>query len=574
MPFNIDDEFMEICANVLYGSPVSEPQSATTAPCGEASPAIDLHEIVGNAARRRRAYAPAVSRVESVRPVGIVSDFDDDMDFAPLDDDEDHPVDSSGSFTFSEWARDICADAIRARIPTTSADPHTVNPRPASPRDPNAVRCYFCNGDSMTHDDNGLHGGHTVYSHGYYYDSGRVTPRRDRRTLNICNRCFEHEINTVVCDHCGDVFTSDSMFAVIENGERHNYCPVCAAAMHAYVCPICGGFFMGGEGDHPVCENCRENAVTCDICGSIVHRNESITDDTGRVLCENCAYMALNNINCVQGWDYRPQRFFTHSTLSESGLRTPLYMGVEVEMDIPVKVVRNMGSAKRFEATARHSHKLYEMNQPVYFKHDGSLNCGFEIVSHPCTLAYHTSEVEWKKMFRASIKAGFRAHKTTTCGLHVHVNRTFFGSSGIHQDLNIAKIILLVSKFWDSHIVNFSRRDYSALERYAKKPDMRYEPGDNDDSVVRKLQGKYTGNHDDRYYAVNIQNNDTVEFRMFKGTLNHATFLASLQWVKVLCEYVKHLDVRGIYSATWDQIFGGSQYEELNTYMKKRGLMG
>lgn len=489
------------------------------------------------------------------------------------------PAPESAS-TVSDWDddEDACAEQTdtgcwRASrlIPCPPSIPVS---RPPT-RDPNTVMCNLCDEHNITQDGDTLSGGRRVQYPGGDIDNNgyfRSSPRRNI-TYIVCDECIKRRGVTSVCEGCGERFMNGGLIFIHdpESREDHWYCPTCAEAMHAYRCPICGNEYTGGEGDHPVCDDCRENAVTCEICGAMFHRNSAITLTDGRTVCGGCAYGTLNEINRVKDWNYRPPRFHLRSVPGE--WNPALYMGVEVEMDMPMKRLRALSSTGRFAATANMSFKLHEMNQPVYFKHDGSLNCGFEIVSHPCTLKFHTGNVAWKKMFRASIKAGFRAHKTATCGLHVHVNRDFFGSSEIQQDLNIAKIILLVSKFWDSHVVNFSRRDYAALERYAKKPDMYFEQGDNDDSVVNKIRSKYSDCHDDRYYAVNIQNQDTVEFRMFRGTLNYSTFLACLQWVQVLCNYVKTLNVRNIYSVTWEQIFGGSPYEELNEYMKKRGLM-
>ncbi len=39
------------------------------------------------------------------------------------------------------------------------------------------------------------------------------------------------------------------------------------------------------------------------------------------------------------------------------------------------------------------------INEHIYCKHDGSLDEGFEIVSHPATLEYHTKTILWKKDF-------------------------------------------------------------------------------------------------------------------------------------------------------------------------------
>ena len=43
----------------------------------------------------------------------------------------------------------------------------------------------------------------------------------------------------------------------------------------------------------------------------------------------------------------------------------------------------------------------------------------------------------------------------------------------------------------------------------------------------------------DRYHAINLTNRNTIEFRMFRGTLNIETFFATLQLVDNIVRYVK-----------------------------------
>ncbi|MEQ2617621.1 hypothetical protein AAAT94_10640 [Intestinimonas aquisgranensis] len=42
--------------------------------------------------------------------------------------------------------------------------------------------------------------------------------------------------------------------------------------------------------------------------------------------------------------------------------------------------------------------------------------------------------------------------------------------------------------------------------------------------------------HGGRYICVNLQNSDTVEFRMFRGTLKTNTLLAALELVDRICD--------------------------------------
>ena len=103
------------------------------------------------------------------------------------------------------------------------------------------------------------------------------------------------------------------------------------------------------------------------------------------------------------------------------------------------------------------------------------------------------------------------------------------------------KITELVDKFWDD-IVKFSRRNQRRLDRYSKKVDISIKDYINESNKKK--------NHDFHYYAINLSNEDTIEFRMFKGSLNINTFIATLQFVNncIMCakektgEEIQHME--------------------------------
>lgn len=87
------------------------------------------------------------------------------------------------------------------------------------------------------------------------------------------------------------------------------------------------------------------------------------------------------------------------------------------------------------------------INEHIYCKHDGSLDDGFEIVSHPATLEYHTNTIPWKKILDEALEMGYYSHNSGTCGLHVHINRAALGESVEEQENTIARIVYFFEKF-------------------------------------------------------------------------------------------------------------------------------
>jgi len=69
----------------------------------------------------------------------------------------------------------------------------------------------------------------------------------------------------------------------------------------------------------------------------------------------------------------------------------------------------------------------------------------------------------------------------------------------------MAKIILLVDAGYDTHIVQFARRDINKMRRWADKPNADIRPEDCDFDAVSK--SKKTA--DSRYKAINLRNYNT-----------------------------------------------------------------
>jgi hypothetical protein len=233
--------------------------------------------------------------------------------------------------------------------------------------------------------------------------------------------------------------------------------------------------------------------------------------------------------------------------------RTALFYGVELEIDCGGDTITG---------------DLCEIPE-IYLKEDGSLSCGFEIVTHPATLDYHLHELPWKDICSIARSGGYRSHDTTTCGLHIHASRAGFGRTATEQDLTIAKLMLLFDRFWDAYIVPFSRRDYSTINRWAKKPDSNITDKDTIGAAVRKVQDRKRN----RYQAINLTNTDTVEFRIFRGTLKASTIKASIQWIDTLIHFCKKTPLKDFAEITWEEIFADTDHVELREYLEKRNLM-
>lgn len=253
--------------------------------------------------------------------------------------------------------------------------------------------------------------------------------------------------------------------------------------------------------------------------------------------------LSNHSLSVIKSYNYIPQKFLLHHVNDEE----KLYLGVELEID----------SGGEHEDNAKYICDVMNTDsENIYCKHDGSLTNGFEIVSHPCTLEYHKS-LKYEEIFEWLVKQKYRSHDTSTCGMHVHINRNYFGVDKLTQDLCIGKLLYLCEKHWK--MVELIARRTS--NRYARR--FLLEENETLIDLYAKSQSS------DKYGAINLKHKDTVEIRIFKGTLNYSTFINTLEFVSVLAKISKDTDIYDIQFVTWDKIKNNFS-NELTDYIALR----
>lgn len=377
---------------------------------------------------------------------------------------------------------------------------------------------------------------------------------------HVCERCYANDFTR--CDDCNAIVRTDEVYEV-KNG-YNTYIYVCEDCIDDYyTCSHCDcsvtESYSHSDDDFVVCHNCfSDYYYRCNNCEAIIHSDNVYWGDDDEPYCEcchddGCGCDDDDDDEAIHEYSYKPSPEFYEC----AGENTSLFMGVELEVD-----------------RGRHNGEVAEeiietMENKIYCKRDGSLDEGFEIVSHPCTLKYHTEKMEWNSIMKHLIDNSFRSHDTSTCGLHVHVSRGFFGDTNDEQDLHIAKLIMLIDKFWDK-VVAFSRRRSDNLNRWASKNNIEVADDDMTEVIIDKIKKQKNGG---RYKAINLTNLHTIEFRIFRGTLKHETFLATLQFVETLCHYAKQISLPEIWRVNFTDIFQNTEYTELRNYLESKGLI-
>ena len=153
-------------------------------------------------------------------------------------------------------------------------------------------------------------------------------------------------------------------------------------------------------------------------------------------------------------------------------------------------------------------------------------------------------------MFDTLSVYGLKSHDTNTCGFHIHIDRRFFGKS---EDTAIAKLLYIFEKF-RPELMTFSRRTEEQAGSWAQK--RKYDGGNKLWIKKAVKDSKHYCDHSERYYAVNLTNAQTVEIRLWKGTLNPETFEATLRFTVRLSELCKSVSATKLAKMSFEDLLG------------------
>ena len=348
----------------------------------------------------------------------------------------------------------------------------------------------------------------------------------------------------IICSHCGNEITDDDYSMV--NGQV-----VCSDCVERYCCTCdrCGATIFDSDayGDEytNLCRYCYDNYYTrCENCDTLVHVDDAYHYNNSDY-CSDCYHDIVNENSSIKEYGYKPEPIFYGESQR--------YFGVELEID---------GAGKDSNNAREILDIGNEDEEHIYIKSDGSLDDGMEIVSHPMTLDYHKNYC-WAEIMKKAVSLGYRSHQTSTCGLHIHVNRICFGESREEQDEVISRVLYFVKHHWNE-LLKFSRRSEYTINRWAA----RYGYENSPKAIMDKTKKGNFG----RYAAVNLCNYSTIEFRLFRGTLKLNTFIATLQLVNEICNVAVSMSDEGLQKLSWSEFVSNITDTELIQYLKERNL--
>lgn len=348
-----------------------------------------------------------------------------------------------------------------------------------------------------------------------------------------CDSCFESDGNT--CGDCGD-HTDESLQTVFQSqgsnwmGRRTVELEVCDNCYNNdtrySACDRCNDMWRALDlsewaGDN-ACRRCWDNdAYTCDDCGA-----ERWGGDDHYIHCEGSDDdRDGSDSDFIYSYDYDVTRQLNFL----GNPKDKLYLGVELEVEI----------ANGYDRDRQASAVASAMNGFAILKSDGSLDEGFEIVSAPASIAVHREQ--WTERFYGKkFLKGLRSWDTTTCGLHIHISRK------------------PISKLTQAKIVGFCNIPENRvwMEKLAGRNDCYYAKFKDVEQLGR--QWKYQS---DRYRVVNVDNEATLEFRIFKGSLRPERLWRALEFVHSLVKFCEQASVEGLQASKYLEWLGKRKKE-------------
>ena len=345
-------------------------------------------------------------------------------------------------------------------------------------------------------------------------------------TERVCVTCSE---NYYYCDKCREIECVDSCTWYNEEV----YCQNCSD-MFLFVCDDCGIIehidnMTTTYNNARVCDSCIDrNYFFCDFCSDYFRMNDSCN-------CEEEEAAEEEECDCLRQYSYKPQPNFFGKTNRDE------FYGIELECETTNK--------NRSEAVSNVVDLLGD--NYIYIKKDASLDAdnGYEIVTHPATYDYHIQNIceQVNKISKHST-----SYKSGNCGIHIHVSRKYIGENRESENITIGKLLF------------FFANNEAFIETIAQRSACSWSIIDQKSDIVKKIKCQSSS---ERYRAINLKNKNTIEFRIFRGTLKQSSFIKNLQFVKTIIDFCKSVNFTKLTVLEYRKYLENYNYPELTNFI-------
>lgn len=257
--------------------------------------------------------------------------------------------------------------------------------------------------------------------------------------------------------------------------------------------------------------------MKCIMCNNKhpVYEIDTHQRDRGVTICRYCTAQKPSSV--YNAYNFNPRYLTKYTDNYCNSKNVPeLFAGIEIEIECGTT------EHERLRKTLSNKH--------WYFKHDGSLQQGFEIVTYPMTFDYIRANKEvFDTLFDKLKNNNCAADATDTCGMHIHVSKRAI------DKLHLWKMLQFFKRF-KKFVLAISQRDKEFIERWAtlKKINKR------NISQMAKSKSFHDGSRREKYVAINLTKGETIEFRIFHGTIKPEVFKKNLEFVESLIEWSRY----------------------------------
>lgn len=321
-----------------------------------------------------------------------------------------------------------------------------------------------------------------------------------------------------VCEHCGVIIGDGDNYTIDGNGRIT--CDDCLQDM--YYCEVCGNAFEADDivciydryGDivQFVCSDCAETYYhQCPECGRWYTQG---TFSSTRQTCPNCTPDVILPYHA-----HNPNGLQFHGSTEYSFING--YIAGELE----ITGLDNRAAADILEACGGYDF--------CHFEHDCSVD-GAEIIFQPRTIE------SWEAV-RPAINSMYDILKEYDCsaeagnGLHIHISRTAFGSTNEEQAEAIAKFMRLFTEYNHVRCCTIAECSPADAREWAR------DCGQYTKEQQKHIAEAHTG---DRYIAVNVTNDDTVEVRLGRSTMDIDKFYSWIHFIAAMVRRAETIDFK------------------------------
>ena len=316
-------------------------------------------------------------------------------------------------------------------------------------------------------------------------------------TVYVCASCYDGQggVNIDTCANCGYYARSD----ILEDTPDGDECPSCVSAREESEC--CGVSHRGNLRTYP-------EIGACVHCAPDTWGNPSYAE--------------------IESWDYRPELDF-HPPVPEGS--NELYIGMEFEVSLDGSRY-SQNELGWWRGEARDTGLLYT-------KSDSSVRDGMEVVTHPMQPAWALEHFPFHLMNRLIEHYGAQ-NSHGSCGTHIHMNKESFTSSQLWKLIQLhsrlPKFCQLIGGRETSRWANFDG-------------DMRLQR--EDALAIAKAKGKPKDTYN-RYLAVNLRPEYTLELRYPAGGVMGADIKKNIEWAIALYDFTKWVSVEDVRNGVLD----------------------